>query len=279
MDLKDCTQETVDVLGVIRMSVNAPGGDKRVFCVVEGDDDVNLYSKYFVPTVIVQQVGAGCEALIELIPALERLTKNYFCIKDSDFDKIIPVSYSGNVFLTDYHDLETTIIAHESCFSDVCCEHGRRSGYAELIGLALDLATDLGYIRLFNHENKAQINFKGLGVSAFYDGNKAFDLEECIKNLNARSSHKCLFLMRSHIEQIRLKYPAVDRLHLCCGHDVCKLLAEILKKKCSLKKAVSFTDLQKALRLSFTIERFKDTQLYRDILVWSQANYLVVFAA
>jgi len=71
-----------------------------------------------------------------------------------------------------------------------------------------------------------------------------------------------------------------DPWQVCCGHDMVKILAFWLRHIFGNKNAQNVTAeiLESTLRLTYSIEDFKTTQLYGAIMDWQQTNppYLIL---
>jgi len=69
-----------------------------------------------------------------------------------------------------------------------------------------------------------------------------------------------------------LKTLSSDKLQICCGHDLTKLIAMVLLK------TPKGDEIEKDLRLSYSLEYFKNTHLYESLMSWSSASNKILFA-
>lgn len=257
----------------VLLTLNSSVGKDKIWIFVEGIDDGKLYSKFFDKDRVILRTMDGYNYRIsEIVSEISKVTNQVFAIKDADFDRLENKRYSDNIFITDYHDAETMMIACDCVLKNIFNEHLIEKEIEEVRNEALKQTRYIGYIRWFNFKQELEISFKELGINKFYDGVNDFDLPKCIAELNARSRDRKQDLILNEIDNfIKTQIKPIDLLELCNGHDLCCIFAILLSRDSTGKK-YSNKDFEKFLRLSYQLSDFKTGQLYDDILTWSIRN-------
>ena len=105
-------------LNQIRMDLNHPNTQGKVFVLVEGESDIRLYRKLFNDAICKVEIVPGGNVKLESCVA--DISSSYplaIGIRDADFIHLSSEAYNKvNMFLTDYHDIEMTMIADEDTF-------------------------------------------------------------------------------------------------------------------------------------------------------------------
>jgi len=108
----------------IRLSLNTPSGSKIVWVLVEGEDDGKIYPKFFDTSKAKVEYVNGKTSLIEALEILTQETKQVVGIADADFlhlNKLYP--QVKNLFYTDYHDIEMTMLSFEDVRDNLLTEY------------------------------------------------------------------------------------------------------------------------------------------------------------
>ncbi len=102
-------QTHYDIANTIRLSRTQ---FKGIFVLVEGETDVRVYGRIFQNNEYRTVVSNGKDNAIQALMLLEKEgAKDVFAIADADFDRLNSKDYEDhNIFLTDYHDLESMIL-------------------------------------------------------------------------------------------------------------------------------------------------------------------------
>ncbi|MCK5719977.1 MAG: hypothetical protein KAH84_08555 [Thiomargarita sp.] len=268
----------------IRLRISNTRGQSKVFIILEGNTDIKLFRSLFslryTDTTSIQGKDNVEEALIIL--AKEGYIK-FFGIVDADFShlekgyKDIP-----NIFLTDHHDGEVMMI-NSPALNSVVCELSSEKCLEILVenikSNIFECASYIGYSRWF-HEKESKLTekyilkFDGLDFNKFItvkkcqiflDKNKFLDtIIEYSKPENLTAND-----LSNKIENLKQK--PKDYLQICNGHDLTKLLSLILFGNINPKK------IESHLRVAFNIDYFKLTNLYKNIMEWSNKNNYLIF--
>lgn len=177
-----------DIIGEIRLSLNNQISKNKVWIFVEGIDDTKIYSKFFLQNNVIIRVTEGASYKIpEIITNALAFTQQVIGIKDADFDHLENKNPTTNLFITDYHDIETMMISHDSVLNNTFGEYLSQVDFLQSNSViareeVLKQSTYLGYIRWFNYRYDLEILFKGLGVNKFYNGTADFNKENVSEN-------------------------------------------------------------------------------------------------
>lgn len=263
--------DATDKINDIRLSLNSAVGSQIVWILVEGEDDCKIYPKLFdeIKTKV-EFVNGGKEQLIIALNTLTKETEQVIGLQDADFlhlDKSYPVV--KNLFYTDFHDIEITMLSFNDVMHNLLSEYGIQNKKEDIWKNVLQESSYIAYIRWYNEKNNCKILFSGLkyggNLTEISNGRILLKKQELFKILNTRSQNKTEELTSIKIDNFIETFKTNDLLNLCNGHDITALLSLIIGGQ------ISHHELCRHLRLSFTIQYFSQTKLYKDIFVW-QAN-------
>lgn len=247
--------------------------NNKFFLVVEGIDDVKIFDKLIDKNNVELYNAEGYVNLIDIINVLNRkqqFKNNLIGIKDADFDHILGVQNNiSNLFVTDYHDLETTLM-NDEFEKSLCAEFGITEKDI-IINAAKELKV-YSFVRLYNqikaNENSDYdgINFDCIKLGHIYNGCTPIDLGFCLSHLKSLggNSSKADFPNNSDITSLMLLHNNVDINQLTRGHDLFYALLEKIKYLTG-KKNIGYKEICLAFRFSIRKEHLEKTKLYRDI--------------
>jgi len=284
--LQDISQELEIKLSEIRLSINSD----KVFILLEGKTDIKLFRNIFSYSYTDTTELKGKS---KLKTALDILTSegylNIIGIKDADFDHLETPNYPNNLFMTDYHDMEVQMI-ESNAFNSVINEYAISDIYPTLItnlnNIIYNIAISIGYIRWFNEKEYERVgsrvlNFNGLNFNNFITiqrANLIFDIDNFLDTLLSHSNNTSLTTQNLKYEITRLQNISTDKLQVSTGHDLAKLISMLFSIiENSDKINVNQNKIEEALRLSYTIEYFKNTNLFQNLNNWANSNNYQLF--
>jgi hypothetical protein len=253
------------------------------FLLVEGESDQSALTRFL--------IEACCEILVchrksNVLRAVSLLDSDkeegFLAIVDADFDHVERrLSSSVNCILTEFHDLEVMLLS-SSAFDRILMELGSQTklrDFQEASGRPIreslfDAAAPLGLLRLANEREIWGLKFDGFQYARRIDVNSlVVDIEHVIVALVQRSG------CGIKADQVKDGYKAIaetslDRLQICCGHDVVDVLSVALRNLvgtcdvCDVRPEL----LERELRLAFDFEDFSSTGLYASIRQWETRN-------
>lgn len=254
----------------IRLSLNTPSGSKIVWVLVEGEDDGKIYPKFFDASKAKVEYVNGKTSLIEALEILTQETKQVVGIADADFlhlNKLYP--RVKNLFYTDYHDIEMTMLSFEDVRNNLLTEYQLQDKQQIIWQNVLEEASYIGYIRWYNDINDNKINFSGIGygkIADLVDEKLKLQKPLLLDELNQRSPNKERILTDETVNTFIETNSTDDSMNLCSGHDVAAFLSLIIGSRTTPK------GVETALRLSFNIQHFSKTKLYKQLQEWQNQN-------
>lgn len=268
--------DATNIINDIRLSLNSQVGSKIIWVLVEGEDDCKIYPKFFNEHFArVVFVNGGKRQLTIALTTLTTETDKVIGINDADFLHL-EKNYSEvkNLFITDYHDIEMTMLSFDAVRNNMFTEYCMLDKRNEIWQNILQVSSYVAYIRWYNEKNNCQINFSGLkygDLTEISDGKISLKNQELLQKLNTRSQSKTEELNDLNISNFIANNKTSDLLNLCNGHDTAKLLALIVGSQ------VSYKELCQHLRLSFTFKEFSQTKLYSQLSDWqTRSGYTVL---
>ena len=264
-----------DIANTVRMMRTKFNGS---IILVEGYLDMGVYKKFFNGNECKLVFSCGKENALKALFILKNDSfKGILAIVDSDFYRIdgnIP-EYS-NLFLTDYHDLESMIIS-SNALEDILHEFGNHNKIKfDIRGKLYECGSCLGFFRWISSKSKENLclKFKGINFLNFINKNTLIlDIKklinEVIKNSNQNISKKNI-----ELKILKLKNSNHDLKEICSGHDLVEILYIGLKYIFGNRKTISL-DLDvfdSTIRLSYNYSYFSKSNLFAELKKWEQNN-------
>ena len=275
-------QEISSELGVklseIRLSIRHPKNREKVFILLEGKTDIKLFRNIFLHTYADTTALEGKDKLIEALYILEdEGYRELIAIKDADFDHLDGVNYPTNLFITDYHDMEIEMIESNALYSIInefaeedsaCYSYFLDNLKNEIYALAIEI----GYIRWYSSREGGLFNFKKINFNSLIKYNNcqvSLDVDALIEVLYLQTENDNANIRE---DTTLLKEMSHDKLQICNGHDLTTLIANYFTAGNINQKKV-----EEALRLSYTVEYFQNTNLYANLQNWANTNNHILF--
>lgn len=270
------TRTVQSIVKSVRLFLYSDLGSKRVCILVEGSDDAKIYSQFFKNIQInVMVIKSSVKSKMkDVLQNISTETKQVIGICDADFshlDKDYPAM--ANIFLTDYHDIEMTMLSFIDVFHNTWLRFSLQDDTEGTIRDVLQKISYMAYIRWYSKKNHCNLSFAGLdftGIFKIQDEKIEQDDEKLINVLNQRSNKKTEPMTSEKVNIFIRENQTDDVFNLCNGHDVTALIALILEDK--TKKNISREDYCSVLRESFQLNHFMQTKLYTSICIWQQTN-------
>ena len=190
-DLESVTNAAEDLVATISLEVNHP--NTKLILIVEGVDDTKIYKKLFKDDFSIYSFKNGCEDVKKIVLETFVSEKKVIGIVDSDFYHNLSGGYPllQKLFMTDFHDVEMTIIKDKKTFRKILVEHNIKKDENQF---KTEVFSFLKYFSLLKYYN--EYFGKGLRISKELIDYKEIDLfiNECIarnngKNLNQAKTH------------------------------------------------------------------------------------------
>ena len=282
--IDDATNNPRMKIAELQMMLSNDANKDKCLLLVEGADDRKFYSQFVDDKHIVISVLDGCFYMPQILSSANEkptLSNRVLGIKDSDFDFCIEKDYGiDNLFTTDTHDWETMVMSEE-CENHVAIEAlGRKEG--GLFAKVMSDLTDYSYVKFFNEvevcgKNLDGIRFRGFSISRVYDGYNPCCIGQCLSELKKYGNNSSLahFPSLEAVEQFKQDHLNLNLSHLTCGHDVIHGIVCRLTFLKGSSPEIGAADIGSLFRASCTMDFFKQTNLYKEVLNWSISHFLV----
>jgi len=269
--LRDEAGNISSKLAEIRLSINHPQNQDKVFVLLEGRTDIKLFRKIFSHKFTDTTALDGKDKLVEALTILHSENfRQVIGIKDADFEHLENIINIDNLFLTDYHDMEIEMIESDALKS-VIDEFSTDECYSDLSNQLrqniYDIALEIGYIRWYSEQKNGLFNFKQIpfnNLVSYKNCKISFNQQEFIALLlNQLKSDDSNILADITI----LKNISTDRLQICNGHDLTLLISNYFTTG-----NINQNKIEEALRLSYHFQYFKNTNLFQNLKSWAELN-------
>jgi hypothetical protein len=266
-----------DEEGEVRLLLR--GNDSIVCVLVEGEDDVRVYSFFFNRNAKIKHTtGAG--NLTKILNALSSdiWAERLIAIRDADFSYLNHVSFpSPPYFLTDYHDIEMTMFSFRDIRDRLFIEYriAADTDKRQIWKASLSTSVFVGYVRWYNEKNNDSLNFNGFPFGRLFqndNGNLCFDKTRFIEELNVRSPDKKSDLTLSDVNAFIAANKTCNFYNLSNGHDFSQLLSLAITSFSKKEKGVGVDEFTRNLRFSFNENHFHKTKLYKELNTWQRAT-------
>jgi hypothetical protein len=255
------------------------------FIYLEGECDERLYSLFFDSTAcqfIIAHTKINVLGVCRLFATAP--FAGVIGIVDSDFDFLDnSEQVDKNLFSTDLHDAECMMLSG-SAFDRLMSEFAspakllawKKVNTAEVRDFILEQAMQIGALLWYSNREGLGLTFRSLEYKEFIDPDSlVLDRDKFIGHLKNKSS-------RHDIKDEALKEALIDRLskgrvspwHLACGHHFVSILGIGFRWAFGNRPPteVTVTRLEQSLRLSYPINEFSKTKLFRYLKEWEKTN-------
>ncbi|MEF2685196.1 hypothetical protein [Alistipes finegoldii] len=266
--------------GIIRHTRNSPGGENRVWIVVEDDDDIEVYEKFFdtertkVMPSTTREGKKGCAYLEQIVTNLLTLDKDIpvFGIRDTDYTRYEtqPHVFPDSVFATDCRDIELMMFEAPSVVSELTSWN---PGFPAALERCRPIARHFGYMRICNYLYDLGCNFKkNVKTSKVRDNNTGAlrpDWKEHSLSLFLTNCKEPFSEQEWRTTILEMKLEQEEDRHICQGHDVVRLLHYFMSPNDRLRERMV---------KAYSLGDFRITRLYTDISGWERAREVSVLA-
>ena len=281
MKKEDVTYQTK--IGELLLDLRNPNSKGMNFIFLEGGSDVRLFRKFFdLDKCKVENIPGGNVKLEECISVLLPIHSLVVAIRDADFIRINdPSYYKKNIVLTDCHDIEITILNYSESLSALFAEYTsiKDTDFDDTLKKLMVLLSPVSLLKFKNDMNSRGIKFKSGFIDLLDFNNFKIDLSQYISRVLNSSENATVRnedFLRREVEEIDLQ--SHNLLQLTNGHDLAQVLANFFNKIHG-HKGLSHKDIESNLRISFNMDAFKKTEIYKELLKWEIDNNTSVFIA
>lgn len=279
MKKQDITYQ--DKLNELRLDLSHPNSKGHTFILVEGQSDIKIFRKLFnLQKCKVENVPGGKSKLEECVTDLVKKYALIIGIRDADFLHLTNNGYNvRNVFLTDYHDLEMSLISEDQTFSAILFEYTtvEESSHCNVRTTILKTIEDISYLKWLNDIESLQLKFEvGFQDLLSFDTVR-INFDDYFKRVLSKSPDAKITdikIVSAKIEELKTTNP--HPLQLCNGHDFMKALSQYIKINDG-PKAMNDEIVCSAFRINYRTELLSNTQLYFKTNQWCQDNNCSIY--
>lgn len=270
-------------MGELMLDLPHPKNKNHVFIFVEGNTDIRLFRKLLNhKNCNVEYLPGGKVKLEEGINRLINMHPFVVAIRDADFIHLKNEDYDKpNIFLTDFHDLEMTILSEKNIVTALYSEftslenEQQQNHFTNL----LELLKPISCLKFLNEKNKIELKFKKLGLQAYIDiETNDIKIDDLISVLLQRSPDKKISdinVLKSQLQELINK--DFELLQLTNGHDFVATLGEYFNK-INAGKDIAHEHLASIVRISYNLFHFQKTTLYTNLKQWAEAKNVELHA-
>lgn len=277
-------EKITEIIGMSNHAVN----EGKVFIIVEGPDDEKIFRNFLDEQKVVFYIASNCLHVVELLRYFKTnpvFKDKLIGIKDADFDHILHRNYPDldNLFLTDYHDIEMTIVSKD--FEDFLKAEYKIPKTTPLIEIVEEALRALSYLRLYNEVTVIEkekegvtlngINFNNITYSELYDGKNSITWDHCLHHVKSKCNNAKLehFPTIEIMEDFATKYAELELRQLTRGHDLIYAL-QVRLKHIGVNESLGYKGLCIILRSKCSKEMFEKTNLFYHLNLWMKQRGL-----
>lgn len=239
----------------------------KVCAIVEGEDDVKLFTPLLSKDVDLLQSYSSREGVLEIVRKHFSKNKRVIGIRDRDYKQI---SKNKRIFYCDYCCAEMMVIGVDRCFERLYLNFYKGSLKSDDLRLdCLKHLEQLSKYRMLSECRNWKIRFDGISPTRLYDDNISQMNMNILSEINRQNPSNPLTAQR---QQLCASLPACrsleELLQITNGHDFVNLFCKMSVNNTSIKA------IEATLRGVFGPEEFKQTQLYKDLAAYQQKKKL-----
>jgi hypothetical protein len=269
-------------LNELRLDISHPNSNGKVFVLVEGESDIRLFRKFFnLQNCKVESIPGGNAKLEKCVNELVTVYALVIGIRDADFLHLRTVPYSNtNMFLTDYHDIEMTLVSEDTVFSALVFEYTNipPADHAAIRSDIIKSIEQLSLLKWLNYKKNLKIVFSKTGFQDLISfTNLKIDFAQYFQRLLSQSPNAKITDVKIILSEMKkLKKLKPQSFQLCNGHDFMKAFSQFIRKK---GKAKNITDEQisSAVRMIFNHDSLAKTLLYANTKNWADSNNCSIY--
>ena len=262
---------------------------RKIWCVVEADEDKKVYKKLLHSRVHIEVASIasdaepykethGCEAVEQVVADLLAMNEAayIFGIRDTDYTRFTTTyQQSPNVFLTDGRDLEMMLLKSQDVKNAINVLATR---VPDALNKACTISREIGYVRIFNDchpELGYRVNDIHKCDQLWNQGTKNYCTGWKDYVWDAYEQHGAYRIAKADVakfvQQKQLNAKANE--DICQGHDTIGLFIHI----CNSGAADFEEQVKKAWYGHYPMADFLQTSLFGDILSWANRKEIEVF--
>ena len=275
-------QDEITASSVVAEIVLLRAAALKTILIVEGGTDERLLSVFVDDTQCDTVISYGKpNALQAREMARHKNIPGLLCILDTDYLEFLgALPKDDDVIFTDEHDIEIMLIK-SSAFDRLLAEMGSqeklqtiRNRGADPREIIRDSGHDLGIFRLLSLRDGLNLTFHNLRYGFIHRRSFAVNLSDMIDEVFNSSMRRCenREALTRAIAEWRAK--PHDAWRVCSGHDLTAILGRALLALFGSQSAQATRrdEIESKLRMAFSGEDLRATQLFVAVLHWEKSN-------
>lgn len=270
-----------DKYGELILDISHPNSKNINFIFVEGGSDIKLFRKLFdLEKCKVEDIPGDNQKLEECVENLVQKSPLVIGIRDSDFIKLNPIPYTKkNMFLTDYHDIEMTILAETTVLNALLFEFTSypKEKHVEFKDNMMNTIMMMGCLKWLNDKEDLTLKFSVGFQNLISFDNYEINFDEYLNRILSKSKNAKLKdknIINEKIDNLLNLNP--NLMQLTNGHDLLNTFAKFFREKTG-HKGLTEEHIAIAFRMTYTVEHFYKTNLYTDLQIWATQNNTNLF--
>ncbi len=265
----------------LKLDISHPNSAGINFIFVEGNSDIQLFRKFFdLNKCKVERIPGGNAKLEKCVNVLITTYPLVIGIRDADFLHLSEFDDIKNIFLTDYHDIELTLLSQESVVNALFHEFTtvQVNQHNNLLSKLITSIEKLSYLKWLNEIEDLQLQFSRTGFQDIVSFPEfELDFIEYLKRILSNSPNAVISDYEVIMNKLsKLFDESFDQKQLTNGHDLLGVIACYFRVECK-QKGVGEKELARACRMSYCLNHFKDTRLFESLSYWSAENNTELF--
>ena len=279
MNRHDITYQ--DKLSELRLDLSHPNSRGICFVLLEGETDIRLFRKFFnLENCKVENIPGGNPKLEIAVSELVRIYELVIGIRDADFINLDTIQYSqNNMFLTDYHDIEMTLISDDDSISTIVFEFTDipKENHNSVRENILSTIEQISLLKWLNYKENLELVFDKTGFQDLVTfANSTFDFDQYFSRLLSKSPNAKIIDLATIKSKISiLKTLNIHPYQLCNGHDFVKAFSQFIREQGKVKN-INDDIISSILRIKYTKEKFYTTKLYASTKTWADIKSCII---
>jgi len=249
-------------------------GRKEIILVVEGGDDIRLFSNLFglARSNFVSCSGKNNLMGLFLMTPCKGLDNGTIFIRDRDFDEVSTTTqHDVSLIVSDLYDIEMILLSGR-IFGRIMGEYLGPKATDQIIESSFQkivfASAHVGALRLYSQQNSLRLDFDDLKFDFVDPRSLEIDVEKLVKKVAARSQINVgdqAQVATWIADTVANSNPLID---VVCGKDVLSVMHIALCRhyKCCDSGECNPAILSKHLRISTVIDDLMHTQLMRSLI-------------
>lgn len=270
-----------DKLNELRLDIAHPNSAGINFILVEGESDIRLFRKFFnLDKCKVENIPGGNLKLEECVNTLIHHHSLIVGIRDSDFIQLEEIEFNEeNILLTDYHDIEMTIISHIPTLNALMFEYTKApvEQHLEIRDKVINSIASLSCLKWLNFRENLKFQFRPGFQDLISFTDVDINIQEYISRVLSKSPNAQITdieVLSKEIESLKALNP--DFLQLTNGHDLLKAFAMYFREV-EGQRGLKGEQIESSLRMVYDKEAFSQTLLFQSLSEWQEKNETGIF--